>query len=54
MPWWPSSPKSYVTGDAFAGGFHADLWADHEIKFKPGQLNGQPVKSVVLLPIVYK
>ncbi len=25
-----------------------------EIKFKPGQLNGQPVKSVVLLPIVYK
>lgn len=25
-----------------------------EIKFKPGQLNGQPVKSVVILPIVYK
>lgn len=25
-----------------------------EIRFKPGQLNGQPVKSVVLLPIVYR
>lgn len=25
-----------------------------EIKFKPGQFKGQPVASVVLLPIVYK
>lgn len=25
-----------------------------EIKFRPGQLNGQPVKSVVMLPIVYR
>ena len=25
-----------------------------EIRFKPGQLNGQPVKSAVILPIVYK
>lgn len=25
-----------------------------EISFRPGQLNGQPVKSAVILPIVYK
>ncbi|MFN0098231.1 MAG: energy transducer TonB [Gemmatimonadaceae bacterium] len=25
-----------------------------EIKFRPGQVKGQPVKSMVLLPIVYK
>ena len=33
--------KSYgvgeVWGDAFAGGFHADLWAEHSIKFRPAE-----------------
>jgi hypothetical protein len=47
--------KSYrvteVHGDAFAGGFHADLWAEHGIKFKPAERNTSET-YLALLPLL--
>jgi hypothetical protein len=40
-----------VWGDAFAGGFHSDLWADHKIKFKPAERSTSE-NYLALLPLL--
>ena len=40
-----------VWGDAFAGGFHADAWADHKIKFKPAERDTSE-NYLTLLPLM--
>jgi hypothetical protein len=40
-----------VWGDAFAGGFHADAWADQQIKFKPAERNTSE-NYLALLPLL--
>ena len=40
-----------VWGDAFAGGFHADAWADQKIKFKPAERSTSE-NYLALLPLL--
>jgi hypothetical protein len=40
-----------VWGDAFAGGFHSDLWADHKIEFKPAERSTSE-NYLALLPLL--
>jgi hypothetical protein len=40
-----------VWGDAFAGGFHADAWADQRIKFKPAERSTSE-NYLALLPLL--
>ena len=40
-----------VWGDAFAGGFHADAWANQHIKFKPAERNTSE-NYLALLPLL--
>jgi hypothetical protein len=42
---------SEVWGDSFAGGFHADAWASHKIKFKPAERNTSE-NYLALLPLL--
>jgi hypothetical protein len=40
-----------VWGDAFAGGFHADAWADNKIKFRPAERSTSE-NYLALLPLL--
>lgn len=40
-----------VWGDAFAGGFHADAWAEHRIKFQPAERRTSE-NYLALLPLL--
>jgi hypothetical protein len=40
-----------VWGDAFAGGFHADAWTEHKIKFRPAERNTSE-NYLALLPLL--
>jgi hypothetical protein len=42
---------SEVWGDAFAGGFHADAWVEHEIKFQPAERSTSE-NYLALLPLL--